>query len=147
MLQICQISISEYRHCLKQQEEVIHRDENFNQQQEHVQCVFMLICVRATEISLVICRKPHHIERLCTGDERERSHLTAIRDQPCFLFLLFSVTGYSCNHEGVNFPPMLRGYTLLLAISTQFCAAVNILIHLLKSRLCNPGSRTICGLF
>lgn len=62
-LQTRQLTISEYRHCLKQQE-VIHPDEIFNQRQQNVQCVFVLICVRAAEIGLVICRKPHHIERL-----------------------------------------------------------------------------------
>ena len=110
MLQICQLSISEYRHCLQQQD-AIRPEEIFNQRQLNVQCVFVLICVRAAETGLVICRKPRHIERLCTGDERQRSHLTAIRDRSCFSFS--SVTVYRCDHEGVTFPSMLQGSSVV----------------------------------
>lgn len=80
---------------------------------DKMSCV--LICVCAAEIGLVICRKPHHIERLCAGYERERSHLTAIRDRSCFSFLFFfSATVYSCDQEGVIVPLMLQASPVVL---------------------------------
>lgn len=81
-------------------------------------CSFWFVCVRP-KIGLVICRKPHHTERLCTGDEREHSHLTAIRDPSCFCFFFFLSVTVSATMR-VSFllhgcrPPLLSVHTVLL---------------------------------
>lgn len=143
MLEKCWLTISQYGHCLKQQE-ALRPDETFNQRQQNVRYVFILICVRAAEIGLVICRKPHHIECLCTGDERERSHLTAIRDQSAFLCFFSAV--YSFNHESVTFPSVLQGSSVVNVFYTVLCLCQYShspsKIQVMQSR-----SHTVWGLF
>lgn len=101
-------------------------------------CSFWFVCVRP-EIGLVICRKPHHIERLCTGDEREHSHLTAIRDPSCFrFFFFFSFCNSFCNHEGVTSPSRLQGSSVVSPHSVIVPLSIFSFTSL-KSRLCNAG--------
>lgn len=86
----------------------------------------------AVEIGLVICRKPHHIERLCTEDERQQSQSSDGHKRPALYFLLRLFIAVT--KKGVAFPPLLQGSSV---DSVQYCATVNILIHLPKTRLCN----------
>lgn len=101
--------------------------------------MFILICVRAAETGLLIRRKSRHIERLCVRDERERRHLTAMRDLVFFLFS-FSVTFYSRDREGVTVPSVLRGSSVAAVFHTLSHSPLQI-------QVMQPRSHTISGLF
>lgn len=77
-------------------------------------CSCWFVCLQP-KLAMWSERKPRHIERLCTGDERKQSHLTALRDRPCS-FLFYFLSGYSWNQKGVALFPCCRALLWVLSI-------------------------------
>lgn len=97
------------------------------------------------EIGPVVCRKLHRIQRLCTVDERERSHLALITVRPCFSFVFFPFPFFffrflqhwtAASIRASLFPLMLQASSCCLRTGLCHC-------HYSHSPPQNPGSRTM----